>query len=240
MACYLRAIEETLRRLKQVHQRGEVRRVHLMMELFVTGQHSGSLEPTATVSQHSSRPSRSLVTMSITPWLTPSGGGSPTKMMPLQASTSTSRTLYCTHNPGCLESRGFQIGFQSARVTADLQSSEACSRWKKWWSWGGSNPRPLDCQSNALPTELQPHPSADLIVDSTRVARQCHWYLAHADVHIAGVVSVRACGCGARPRAGDSASLGRRRARPSSRNASDSEPLPEEYRGGKRVLTGHE
>ena len=26
-----------------------------------------------------------------------------------------------------------------------------------WWSYGGSNPRPHDCQSCALPAELQPH-----------------------------------------------------------------------------------
>ena len=26
-----------------------------------------------------------------------------------------------------------------------------------WWSWRGSNSRPFDCQSNVLPTELQPH-----------------------------------------------------------------------------------
>src|SRR3990170_4186021 len=25
-----------------------------------------------------------------------------------------------------------------------------------WWSWRDSNPRPLDCQSSTLPTELQP------------------------------------------------------------------------------------
>ena len=27
----------------------------------------------------------------------------------------------------------------------------------KWWSWRDSNPLPFDCQSNALPIELQPH-----------------------------------------------------------------------------------
>ncbi len=26
-----------------------------------------------------------------------------------------------------------------------------------WWSWRDSNPLPFDCQSNALPIELQPH-----------------------------------------------------------------------------------
>jgi hypothetical protein len=26
----------------------------------------------------------------------------------------------------------------------------------KKWSWGDSNPLPFDCQSNALPIELQP------------------------------------------------------------------------------------
>ena len=31
-----------------------------------------------------------------------------------------------------------------------------CNR-KDWWSWGGSNPRPPECHSGTLPTELQPH-----------------------------------------------------------------------------------
>ena len=29
-----------------------------------------------------------------------------------------------------------------------------------WWSWGESNPRPLECHSSALPTELQPQRTA--------------------------------------------------------------------------------
>ena len=28
---------------------------------------------------------------------------------------------------------------------------------KVWWSWGGSNPRPLECHSSALPAAPQPH-----------------------------------------------------------------------------------
>ena len=31
-----------------------------------------------------------------------------------------------------------------------------------WWSWGESNPRPSDCQPDALPAELQPHGRARL------------------------------------------------------------------------------
>src|SRR5207245_7988321 len=34
---------------------------------------------------------------------------------------------------------------------------EARSQEKIWWSWRGLNPRPSDCQSDALPTALQPH-----------------------------------------------------------------------------------
>ena len=29
--------------------------------------------------------------------------------------------------------------------------------WKKWWSWGDSNPLPHPCKGCALPDELQPH-----------------------------------------------------------------------------------
>src|SRR3989442_10264737 len=35
---------------------------------------------------------------------------------------------------------------------------EARSQEKIWWSWRGLNPRPSDCQSDALPTALQPQP----------------------------------------------------------------------------------
>ena len=37
------------------------------------------------------------------------------------------------------------------------------SPWFIWWSWSGSNWRPLECHSSALPTELQPHSRIFLI-----------------------------------------------------------------------------
>ena len=42
------------------------------------------------------------------------------------------------------------LGFYDCYVWFEL-------RINKWWSWTGSNRRPHDCQSCALPTELQPH-----------------------------------------------------------------------------------
>ena len=35
-------------------------------------------------------------------------------------------------------------------------SSHSTPRYS-WWSWRGSNSRPLECHSSALPAELQPH-----------------------------------------------------------------------------------
>src|SRR5439155_21828130 len=46
---------------------------------------------------------------------------------------------------------------------------EARSQEKIWWSWRGLNPRPSDCQSDALPTALQPHAGCIL----TRITHKC-------------------------------------------------------------------
>ena len=32
--------------------------------------------------------------------------------------------------------------------------------WRRWWSWGDSNPLPPPCKGGALPDELQPHEAA--------------------------------------------------------------------------------
>lgn len=42
--------------------------------------------------------------------------------------------------------------------------------WIKIWSCGELNPRPLECKSSALPTELQPH-SANWILDGLTTHR---------------------------------------------------------------------
>ena len=41
-------------------------------------------------------------------------------------------------------------GLQTGALPAELHVP-------KWWSVRDSNPRPLDCQSSALPAELTPH-----------------------------------------------------------------------------------
>jgi hypothetical protein len=51
------------------------------------------------------------------------------------------------HNLG-LEAQTLEL-----RGTVNLQVFHG----KKWWSRWESNPRPLECDSSALPTELRPH-----------------------------------------------------------------------------------
>ena len=50
------------------------------------------------------------------------------------------------------------------RTTAVLSPSLIESDDKGWWSRGGSNPCPHDCQSCALPAELRPHCVKRLVV----------------------------------------------------------------------------
>jgi hypothetical protein len=40
------------------------------------------------------------------------------------------------------------------------QLSKSCLHCINWWSRWESNPRPLECHSSALPTELRPHSTA--------------------------------------------------------------------------------
>ena len=49
-----------------------------------------------------------------------------------------------------------------------------------WWSWTGSNRRPLECHSSALPTELQPQVNRSFIKDANIVCQ------AHLTVNIQG------------------------------------------------------
>ena len=43
------------------------------------------------------------------------------------------------------------------KTAASVQLKSAVSQYNLWWSWTGSNRRPLECHSSALPAELQPH-----------------------------------------------------------------------------------
>src|SRR5581483_4405728 len=42
-------------------------------------------------------------------------------------------------------------------IRVHLRSSAAITLRASWWSWSGSNRRPPECKSGALPAELQPH-----------------------------------------------------------------------------------
>ena len=67
-----------------------------------------------------------------------------------------------------------------------------------WWSWRGSNSRPLECHSSALPAELQPHkPGFRLSVGLLTQARKLCQYiyldicnLHHNNQRRAGVVKL--------------------------------------------------
>ncbi len=37
---------------------------------------------------------------------------------------------------------------------------------KRWWSWTGSNRRPQACKARALPAELQPHVTLELLIST--------------------------------------------------------------------------
>lgn len=65
---------------------------------------------------------------------------------------------------GCREGRDFDVCYnpefpicsQVLELTKQKPSGNEGFESKIWWSWGDSNPLPFDCQSNALPIELQP------------------------------------------------------------------------------------
>ena len=58
--------------------------------------------------------------------------------------------------------------------TSNAPPSDTTGRYGKWWSQGGSNPRPQRCERCALPTELWPRkillwdvrPNCSLLIDS--------------------------------------------------------------------------
>jgi hypothetical protein len=45
----------------------------------------------------------------------------------------------------------------TAKATSGRHAKLLICRWLRWWSRTGSNRRPLECHSSALPTELRPH-----------------------------------------------------------------------------------
>ena len=65
-----------------------------------------------------------------------------------------------------------------------------------WWSWRGSNPRPIDCEPIALPTELQPHYAAwfielrnncqsfSLVQPYLSIAAIFIWNRSHKSIHM--------------------------------------------------------
>ena len=63
------------------------------------------------------------------------------------------------------EGMRIKLGTSRYRLTACRWGWFSVGRWTgkaldwemKWWSWTGSNRRPLECHSSALPAELQPH-----------------------------------------------------------------------------------
>ena len=67
-----------------------------------------------------------------------------------------------------------------------------------WWSWRGSNSRPLECHSSALPAELQPHMFGFRlrVVHLTHVSNRCQyifldiWATRHNNHRHAGVVKL--------------------------------------------------
>ena len=67
-----------------------------------------------------------------------------------------------------------------------------------WWSWRGSNSRPLECHSSALPAELQPHEpgfrlSAGLLTRGLRLCQHIYldiYRLYHNNQRRAGVVKL--------------------------------------------------
>ena len=52
------------------------------------------------------------------------------------------------------------MGYPSLQL-ADIL--EMIAKGLKWWSRRESNPRPLECHSSALPTELRPHASSNWV-----------------------------------------------------------------------------
>jgi hypothetical protein len=57
------------------------------------------------------------------------------------------------------------------------RSSSRLTHRYSWWSWRGSNSRPLECHSSALPAELQPHTFGFRlrVVHLTHVFDQCQY-----------------------------------------------------------------
>jgi hypothetical protein len=65
------------------------------------------------------------------------------------------RSSHLSYRPGSLKPlRAENRPTRSAALTAGQSRSHMLL--SSWWSWSGSNRRPPECKSGALPTELQP------------------------------------------------------------------------------------
>ena len=84
------------------------------------------------------------------------------------------------------------------RATRGRPSSTRCERRFPWWSWGESNPRPLECHSSALPTELQPRRVAQPIAGPP----DCKERFASRDACACALVAASPHGMFGRPPAG--------------------------------------
>ncbi len=80
--------------------------------------------------------------------------------------------------PGAIERRGPEVpSWRCHRGRGDSRHLDRDPREDRrgrgeraaWWSWRESNPRPPECHSGTLPTELQPHAAAE----ATAAGRVC-------------------------------------------------------------------
>ena len=72
------------------------------------------------------------------------------------------RSSHLSYRPARLltSALGLRCGptrFERRSMLAALPSFSGQSGSNGWWSWSGSNRRPPECKSGALPAELQPH-----------------------------------------------------------------------------------
>ena len=65
------------------------------------------------------------------------------------------RSNHLSYRPAACPSRfGFELRVSGPPPRVALRRAVLLRQ--NWWSWSGSNRRPLECKSSALPAELQP------------------------------------------------------------------------------------
>ena len=90
------------------------------------------------------------------------------------------------------------IGGQSKEPKIKKGQAHSLAPIDFWWSWRGSNSRPLECHSSALPAELQPHKpgfrlSAAHLTQALRLCQYIYldiYNLRHNNQRRAGVVKL--------------------------------------------------